>query len=108
MVVVDPRRTETAAVADEHLAIRPGADALLLAAMLNVLLSEGRTRLGRLAGRVKGLDALAAFVGELPPERVAARTGIGAATIRRLAAAFAGADRAACYWTSCCASGPTA
>ena len=97
VVVVDPRRTETAAVADEHLAIRPGADALLLASMLHVILSEGPPRLGRLAGRVKRLDALAAFVRDLPPERVAARTGIAAAAIRALAGAFARAERAACY-----------
>ena len=97
VVVVDPRRTETAAVADEHLAIRPGADALLLAAMLHVILSKGPPRLGRLAGRVKRLDALAALVRDLPPERVARSTGIGPAAIRRLATAFASAERAACY-----------
>ncbi len=97
VVVVDPRRTETAAVADEHLAIRPGADALLLAALLHVIVSEDRVRLGRMAERVKRLDALIAFVGALPPERVAPRTGIAPATIRRLADAFAGAGRAACY-----------
>ena len=97
VVVVDPRRTETAAVADEHLAIRPGADALLLAAMLQVIVSKGWVRLGRLAGRVKHVDALAAFVRDLPPERVARRTGVDPAAIRRLAAAFAHAERAACY-----------
>ena len=97
VVVVDPRRTETAAAADQHLAIRPGADALLLAAMLHVIFSEGRVRLGRLGGRVKHVDALAALARELPPERVARRTGIDPATIRRLAADFASAERAACY-----------
>ena len=97
VVVVDPRRTETAAIADEHLAIRPGADALLLAAVLHVIVSEDRVRLGRMAERVKHLDALFAFVGALPPERVAPRTGIAPTTIRRLAAAFADAGRAACY-----------
>ena len=40
VVVVDPRRTETAAAADQHLAIRPGADALLLAAMLHVIFTQ--------------------------------------------------------------------
>lgn len=97
VVVVDPRRTETAALADEHLAIRPGADALLLAAMLHVIVAEGRVRLGRLAGRVRRVDALIAFVQDLPPERVARRTGIAPGTVRRLAAAFANAERAACY-----------
>ena len=97
VVVVDPRRTETAAAADEHLAIRPGADALLLAALLHVICAEQRTTLGRLAGRVKGLDALAELVAELPPERVAGRTGIPAPAIRRLATDFATARRAAGY-----------
>ena len=97
VTVVDPRRTETAAVADEHLAIRPGTDVLMLAAMLNVIFSEGGVRLGRLADRVKNLDALAAFVRDLPPERVARRTGLDAGAIRRLADAFADAGRAACY-----------
>ena len=97
VVVVDPRRTETADAADEHLAARPGADALLLAAVLQVIFSEGWVRLGRLAGRAKHLAALDAFVRDLPPERVARRTGIEAAAIRRLAADFAHAERAACY-----------
>ena len=97
VVVVDPRRTETAAAADEHLPIRPGTDALLLAALLHVVFAEQRTSLGRLAGRVKGLHALAELVGELPPERVAGRTGIPAPAIRRLATGFATAKRAAGY-----------
>lgn len=97
VVVVDPRRTETVAAANEHLAIRPGADALLLAALLQVIFSEGWVRPGRFAGRVNHLDALAAFVRDLPPERVARRTGIAPAGIRRLAAGFAHAERAACY-----------
>ena len=97
VVVVDPRRTETAAVADEHFAIRPGADALLLAGMLHAILAAGWMRLGPLDGRVKRLDALIAFVRELSPERVAGRTGIAPEAIRRLAAAFAHARRAACY-----------
>ena len=97
VVVVDPRRTETAVAADEHLAIRPGTDALLLAAMLHVVCAERQTNLGRLTGRVKRLAALAALVDELPPERVAGRTGIPAPAIRRLATDFATARRAAGY-----------
>ena len=97
VVVVDPCSTETAVAADEHLAIRPGADALLLAAMLHVVCAEQRTNLGRLAGRVKRFDVLAELVGELPPERVAGRTGIPAPVIRRLATDFATAGRAGGY-----------
>ena len=97
VVVVDPRRTETAAMADDHIAIRPGTDAMLLAAMLHVIFAEGRVRLGRLNGQVKNVDALETFVRELPPERVAQRTGIGAEITRRLARDFADTPKAACY-----------
>ncbi len=97
VVVVDPRRTETANAADEHVAVRPGTDALLLAAMLHVVFSEGLVNLGRLEGRVSNLDAISALVRGLPPERVARRTGVAPDTTRRLAADFARAKRAACY-----------
>src|ERR1700730_14578174 len=94
VVVVDPRRTETAEIADEHVAIPPGTAALLLAAMLDVVFAEGGTRLGRLDGRVKNVDALATFVRELPPERVAHRTGVAPDITRRLAGDFARATPA--------------
>jgi anaerobic selenocysteine-containing dehydrogenase len=97
VVSIDPRATETTAIASEHIAIRPGTDALLLAAMLHVIFEEGLTRLGRFERAVKNLEALAAFTGELPPERVARRTGVPAPVIRRLARAFALAKNAACY-----------
>ena len=97
VVVVDPRRTETADDADEHVPIRPGTDALLLAAMLHVVFEKRLAREGPLDGRIKNLDALAAFVRELPPERVASSTGISADTTRRLAEDFAQTARAACY-----------
>jgi anaerobic selenocysteine-containing dehydrogenase len=97
VVVVDPRRTETAEAADEHVPIRPGTDALLLAAMLHVVLVEQAVNTGHLEGHIKNLDALAPLVRELSPERVAHRTGVSADTTRRLATEFAGTERAACY-----------
>src|SRR4030081_977837 len=97
VVVVDPRRTETAEIADQHVSIRPGTDALLLAAMLHVVFADGRVRLGRLEGLVKNVDALGALVREFPPERVARRTGVAPAITRQLADDFARATRAACY-----------
>ncbi|HSO36947.1 MAG TPA: molybdopterin-dependent oxidoreductase [Labilithrix sp.] len=96
VVVVDPRRTETAQRATEHVFIRPGTDALLLLAMLHVVLEKGH-RLGRLAAFTDGIDALQEAVGDVSPERVAAPTGIPAATIRRLAEDFAGAPSAVAY-----------
>ena len=97
LVVVDPRRSETAALADEHVFIRPGTDPLLLLAMLSTLFDEDRVRLGALADRVDGLDALRAGLAGFEPEAVAAATGIDAETIRRLAREFSDAPTAACY-----------
>ncbi len=97
LVVVDPRRTETAALADQHLFIRPGTDAYLLLAMLHVLFAEGRVNLGRLAAFTDGVETLAAIVREFPPARVADITGIAAQTIATLAREFAAAPAAVCY-----------
>jgi anaerobic selenocysteine-containing dehydrogenase len=97
VVVVDPRRTETARVADAHHAIRPGTDALLLLAMLHVLFTENLVRLGHLQDHVSGLESIQALVLEFGPENVAARTGLEAQTIRDLAHAFARADSAVAY-----------
>jgi anaerobic selenocysteine-containing dehydrogenase len=97
VVVVDPRRTETAEIADEHIPIRPGTDALLFAAMLNVILAEGLTQLHALNDRVCHFDLLADVVRDLPPERIAPATGVPAATTRRLAIEFVTTERAAGY-----------
>jgi anaerobic selenocysteine-containing dehydrogenase len=97
VVVIDPRRNETAAVADEHLFIKPGADAVLLLALLHTLFADGLTNLGRLAEISNGLDQVAALVADFPPERVADQTGIAARDIQRIALEFARATSAVCY-----------
>jgi anaerobic selenocysteine-containing dehydrogenase len=97
IVVLDPRRTETAREADEHHFIRPGSDALVLLAILNTLFREGLVRLGHLSECIHGVDEVAQVVARFPPERVAGAVGIGADTILSLARQFALADRAACY-----------
>ncbi len=97
VVVFDPRRSETAAVADEHVSLRPGSDAHLLLAMANVLIAEGRVALGRLAPHVAGLEALSAAVLELTPEWAATRCGVPAHVIRRLARELSAAPSAAVY-----------
>jgi anaerobic selenocysteine-containing dehydrogenase len=97
VVVVDPRRTETAEAAGEHVPIRPGTDAWLLAGMLHVMFTEGWVRGGSLERRIRNLDALATLVRDVAPELAASRTGVSAETIRRLASDFAGTERAACY-----------
>jgi len=96
LIVIDPRRTETAALADRHVFIRPGGDAFLLLGLAHVLFAEGLVNV-RLAEHVAGLDELRAAVAAFPPERVAARCGIAAAEIAELARTIAAADRAAVY-----------
>jgi anaerobic selenocysteine-containing dehydrogenase len=97
LVVVDPRRTETAELADIHLFIRPGTDALLLAALVRTILDERLDRLGRLAEFTDGLEAVRAAMGPFTAERVAGPTGIDAERVRTLAREFARAESAVAY-----------
>lgn len=97
LVVVDPRRTETAAIADAHHFIRPGGDVFLLAAMVHTLFVEGLVRLGRLEPHVAGVEAVRDAVAPFTPEEAAGRCGIDAATIRGLARELAAARRGCVY-----------
>jgi len=97
VVVVDPRRTETADLANQHHFIRPGTDAWLLAAMIHTLFEESRVRPGRLMTFVDGLEQLQAAVRPFTAESASGVTGIPAEDIRVLARAFADAPAAACY-----------
>jgi len=97
LVVVDPRRTETALTADQHFAIRPGTDAFLLLAILHVLFEENRVRLGRIESFTDGLLPLREAVRDFTPERAAERTGISADEIRSLAREFSDAPAAVAY-----------
>lgn len=97
LVVVDPRRTETAEIADRHLPIRPGGDAFLLLGMVHTLFDEGLVRLGRLADHVAGVDEVRAAVQPFSADAVAARCGIAADTIRELTRQLAQAEHAAVY-----------
>ncbi|MYZ07657.1 molybdopterin-dependent oxidoreductase [Streptomyces sp. SID2999] len=97
LTVVDPRRTRTAKLADRHLAIRPGADALLLAAMATVLFEEGLVDLGDLAPHVDGLPELREAIADFTPESVAGACDVDAGTIRTLARELAAAPTAAVY-----------
>ena len=96
-VVVDPRRTATAEHADRHLAIRPGADALFLFALVHVLFEERLVRLGRLEDHVKGLDAVRELARVFSPARVAPACGIAATEIVAVAQELAAAPAAAVY-----------
>jgi len=95
LVVVDPRRSETAAMADRHLFIRPGGDAALLSGLLNTLFDEGLARGSHLP--VNGLQQVQAAIAPFSAEAMSALCGIDAACIRQLARDFAAADKAVCY-----------
>ncbi|KPA93225.1 anaerobic dehydrogenase, typically selenocysteine-containing [Pseudomonas asplenii] len=95
LVVVDPRRSETAAIADQHLFVRPGGDAALLFGLLNTLFEEGLTRGSHLP--VDGLDEVRAAVAPFTAQAMSPLCAIPAEQIRQLARDFAAADKAVCY-----------
>ncbi len=97
VVVLDPRRTETARLAHEHHFVRPGTDALVLLAMLDTIWQEKLDAPGRLRPMLHGEERIRAIARDFPPERVADHAAIPAATIRRLAREFATARGAVCH-----------
>jgi anaerobic selenocysteine-containing dehydrogenase len=97
LVVVDPRRTQTAEVASQHLAIRPGTDPLLLMALVNVLAADGLIGLDRLEPHVTGVDQVVGLAEPFTPEAVASATGLDPEEIRGLAHDLAAAPSACVY-----------
>lgn len=102
LVVVDPKRTHTAQEADEHFPIRPGADALLLLALIHVLAGEGLINLRDLQAHVRGVDTVTVLAQDFSPEAVAPQCGIAADEIRRLARELAAAPAAVYGRTGTC------
>jgi anaerobic selenocysteine-containing dehydrogenase len=98
VVVVDPRRTQTAQRATEWIPIRPGTDALLLFAILHTLAEhQWIRRPEHLRDHMLGLDEVVALASPFTPERVADQTGVSAHTIRRMAEELANADHPVLY-----------
>ncbi|WP_269618131.1 molybdopterin oxidoreductase family protein [Zhongshania sp. BJYM1] len=98
VVVVDPRRTATAELADAHHFVRPGTDVLVLLAMLNVLFAEGLVNTGSLAKHLdQGPMSLADKFGAYSPEMVAPLTGMSAEVIRGLVREFCAAKAPVMY-----------
>ena len=97
LVVVDPRRSRTAKVADLHVPIRPGTDVFLLLAMVHELFAADLVRPGHLLEHVTGLSELADLVSPYRPESVAQACGVDAELIRRLTHELAAAPSAAVY-----------
>jgi len=97
IVVVDPRRTRTAKIADQHLFIRPEKDALLLFAMIHCVFATNSVNLRHLASMVDSLEGLENIAKDYSPESVAEHVGIAANDIRMLADEMIAADSAVCY-----------
>ena len=99
LTVIDPNRTRTAAMANRHIAPRPGTDAALLFAVVNVLFDEDLidADLGGLAPHVIGVEQVQAMALEFPPEAVAEHCGVDAQEIRALARDIAAGPRTAVY-----------
>jgi anaerobic selenocysteine-containing dehydrogenase len=95
VVVVDPRHSETAAMASQHLFVRPGGDAALLFGLLNTLFSEGLTRDSHLP--VDGLEDVRQAVATFTAEAMSPLCAVPAAQIRQLARDFAASPSAVCY-----------
>ena len=97
LVVIDPARTQTAKLADRHLAPRPGTDAALLLAVVHVLFDEGLVDLGANAEHVIGVEQVRALAADFSPDAVEQACGVGADEIRELARELAAAPTAAVY-----------
>jgi anaerobic selenocysteine-containing dehydrogenase len=97
LVVVDPRRTETAREADRHVAILPGGDAALLLGMLRVLLDERRVDRAATSRLARGFEAVERRVRALEPAALAAAAGVGFETMAELAREFVDAPTSAAY-----------
>ena len=97
LVVFDPRRTETAAVADEHHFVKPGSDAYVLTAIIHELFAEKLVRAEYLGDVLKHVDAVEQAVAGFTPELAAQKSGVPAAVIRQLARQLGETDRAVVY-----------
>ncbi len=97
IVVLDPRRTETAELADEHHFVRPGSDGWLLLAVIHVLFRDDLVNLRRAPSGFAGVADLAGLAERFSPERVAVAVGLEAKQIEKLARSFAMSPAAVWY-----------
>ncbi|MBC9730009.1 bifunctional nitrate reductase/sulfite reductase flavoprotein subunit alpha [Streptomyces sp. TRM68367] len=98
LIVVDPRRTATAAKADLFLQVRPGTDLALLNGLLHLLHADGRTDPGFVAAHTEGWEALPEFLADYAPAAVAEITGLAEGDLRAAARLIGEAGR---QWMSC-------
>ncbi len=97
IVLIDPRRTETARVANEHFFVKPGSDVFLLLAIIHTLFTENLVNLERLNEFTDGVEILREISGNYAPEKVEKLTGICGAETKRITIEFAKSKTAICY-----------
>jgi anaerobic selenocysteine-containing dehydrogenase len=99
IIVIDPRRTETAMAATHHVALAPKSDLHLLYGLAHLLIRENWIRREYVAAHTNDFDGFAAFVADYPPELVAAETGISESRLFELARLIADGKRVSFWWT---------
>lgn len=95
LIVIDPRRSETAAMADFHLAVRPGTDAWCLAALAAILVQDGLLKRDWLAEFTTGLETIEPALRAIPVAEYARRCGVDEALLRKVAGRIARAESVA-------------
>jgi assimilatory nitrate reductase catalytic subunit len=99
IVVIDPRRTETAMAATQHYPLRPKSDLVLLYGIANLLIQLKAVKRDFVAQHTTGFEEFAEFVRQFPVARVAAETGLAEEKLWRLAGTIAGGKRVSFWWT---------
>jgi ferredoxin-nitrate reductase len=99
LIVIDPRRTQTAAAADLHLPVRPGGDLALLNSMVHVIARDGLVDERFVAIRTEGAERAIAAAADWPPDRAAVESGVPAELIVQAAREFARATRSLALWS---------
>jgi anaerobic selenocysteine-containing dehydrogenase len=99
LVVIDPRVTKTAMMADLHLPIRPRADLALLNGLIHIVIKENLVDRGYIDQHTTGFEALRESVRDYPPERVAEITGLETGLLHRTATLYASARAGFIAWT---------
>lgn len=99
IVVIDPRRTETAMQAHRHVALNPKSDLVLYYGLAHLLVEQGLVNKGYVAASTSGFREFREHVKDFPPERVAAETGVSVAELESLARLFGSGKRVSFWWT---------
>jgi ferredoxin-nitrate reductase len=99
IVVIDPRRTETAMAATLHVALQPKSDLTLLYGLAHLLIARGAVKREFIAAHTSNYEEFARFTAEFTPGRVATETGVPEVTLHRLVAIIAERERVSFWWT---------